>query len=99
MSSSAWTRVPVTRTPLELRTLAALRPSRTPEHGVTLHRRSPIGAPEYRDLYTLVGSRWLWRDRLVWTHHQLHAHLAARHRHVWAMHVDREGAGLFEPPH
>jgi GNAT superfamily N-acetyltransferase len=99
MSSSAWTRVPVTRTHLELPTLAALRPTRAPEHGVTLHRRSPIGAPEYRDLYTLVGARWLWRDRLVWTDEELDAYLAARNVHVWTMHVDGQVAGYFELQH
>ena len=91
--------MPVTRTHLELPTLAALRPTRAPEHGVTLHRRSPIGAPEYRDLYTLVGSRWLWRDRLVWTDEELDAYLAARNVHVWTMHVDGQVAGYFELQH
>jgi GNAT superfamily N-acetyltransferase len=99
MSSSAWTRVPVTRTHLELRTLADLRPARAPRYGVTLHRRSPIGAAEYRNLYALVGSRWLWRDRLVWTDEELDAYLAARNVHVWTMHVDGEVGGYFELQH
>jgi GNAT superfamily N-acetyltransferase len=99
MSSSAWTRVPVVRTHLELRTPTALRAASAPERGVTLHRRSPIGAREYRDLYALVGSRWLWRDRLVWTDEELDAYLAARNVHVWIMHVDGEVAGYFELQH
>jgi GNAT superfamily N-acetyltransferase len=99
MSSSAWTRVPVIRTHLELRTLATLRATSAPERGVTLHHRSPIGAPEYRDLYALVGSRWLWRDRLVWTDEELDTYLAARNVHVWTMHVDGQVAGYFELQH
>ena len=99
MSSSAWTRVPVTRTHLELHTRAALRPARAPMALPSLHRRRPIGAPEYRDLYALVGSRWLWRDRLLWTDDELDAYLAARNVHVWTMHVDGDVAGYFELQH
>jgi GNAT superfamily N-acetyltransferase len=99
MPSSASMRVPVTRTHLELRTVAALRPAPAPEHSVSLHRRSPIGAPEYRDLYALVGSRWLWRDRLAWTDDELDAYLAARNVHIWVMHVDGDIAGYFELQH
>jgi GNAT superfamily N-acetyltransferase len=99
MSSSASTRVPVTRTHLELRTPAALRPACAPARAASLHRRRPIGAPEYRDLYALVGSRWLWRDRLVWTDDELDAYLAAGNVHVWTMHVDGDVAGYFELRH
>jgi GNAT superfamily N-acetyltransferase len=99
MSSSASTRVPVTRTHLELRSLAALRPARDPGHGVSLHSRRPIGASEYRALYALVGARWLWRDRLVWTDDELDTYLSARGVHVWIMHVDGDVAGYFELQH
>ena len=91
--------MPVIRTHLELRSQAALRPARAPERGVTVHRRSPIGAREYRDLYALVGSRWLWRDRLVWTDDELDGYLAARNVHVWIMYVDGQVAGYFELQH
>lgn len=91
--------MPVVRTHLELRTPAALRPARAPEHGVTLHRRSPIGAPQYRDIYALVGSRWLWRDRLVWTDEELDGYLASRNVHVWILYVDGQVAGYFELQH
>ena len=99
MSANDWTRVPVIRTHLELRSRAALRPARTPERGVTVQRRSPIGASEYRSLYALVGSRWLWRDRLVWTDEELDGYLAARNVHVWIVSVDGQVAGYFELQH
>lgn len=99
MSSSAWTRVPVTRTHLELRNPAALRPARAPAHAASLNQRRPIGTAEYRHLYALVGARWLWRDRLVWTDDELDAYLAAGNVHIWAMHVDGDVAGYFELQH
>lgn len=99
MSSSAWTRVPVTRTHLELRVATALRPARIPSSDVTLERRRPIRATEYRALYALVGARWLWRDRNAWTDDELDAYLAARNIHVWVMRTHDDVAGYFELQH
>jgi hypothetical protein len=62
------TRVEVVRTHLELRALSELRPARLPAEPVALRLHRPIRAAEYRALYTLVGERWLWRDRQVWSH-------------------------------
>lgn len=56
----------------------------------------PISAPQYRDLYALVGERWLWRDRLIWTDQELDAYLASKSVHVWTLHVCGETAGYFE---
>jgi GNAT superfamily N-acetyltransferase len=99
MAASVWTRVDVTRTHLELRAKSALRRARAPTGAASLHLRHPIGAPEYRDLYALVGERWLWRDRLVWTDDELDAYLASRNVHVWTLHVDGDVAGYFELQH
>ncbi|NUO92976.1 MAG: GNAT family N-acetyltransferase [Gemmatimonadaceae bacterium] len=96
MSLGAFTRVDVTRTHLELRSLDALRGVPAPSVSGTLRRLHPIRAAEYRALYTLVGERWLWRDRLVWTDAELDAYLAAPNVHVWLLSVAGATAGYFE---
>ena len=93
------TRIDVTRTHLELRGPGALRPARTPTEPVSLHLHRPIGAAEYRALYTLVGAPWLWRDRLLWTDDELEAYLASRNVYVWTLNVGGMTAGYFELQH
>jgi GNAT superfamily N-acetyltransferase len=92
-------RVDVTRTHLELRSLDALRPSPLPAAAVALHLHRPIRAAEYRGLYTLVGARWLWRDRLVWSEAELDAYLTLPNVYVWTLDVDARTAGYFELQH
>jgi len=99
MSSGAWTRVDVTRTHLELRRLAALRAAAAPVWPAQLQRLHLLSAPEYRALYTLVGERWFWRDRLVWSDDELDAYLASPNVHVWQLSVDDQMAGYFELQH
>jgi GNAT superfamily N-acetyltransferase len=96
MSLGAFTRIDVTRTHLELRSPDALRRVPPPSVSGTLRRFHPIGAAEYRALYTLVGERWLWRDRLVWTDEELDAYLSAPNVHVWLLAVGGATAGYFE---
>jgi GNAT superfamily N-acetyltransferase len=96
MSREGWTRVAVRRTYLELRALAELRPGRLPSEHVELCHRSPIAPADYLELYTLVGSRWLWRDRLAWTVEELEGYLANPDVHVWSAHVRGHTAGYFE---
>ena len=82
MSSAPAPRIEVTRTYLELRAPGALRGAATPATVPRLERRRPIGSAEYLGLYTLVGERWAWRDRLRWTEAALDAHLASDDVHV-----------------
>jgi GNAT superfamily N-acetyltransferase len=96
MSSGAFTRVDVTRTHLELRSPEALRRVAAPAVPVTLRRLHPIRAAEYRELYTLVGERWLWRDRLVWTDDELDTYLSSPNVHIWALSRGGTAAGYFE---
>jgi GNAT superfamily N-acetyltransferase len=96
MSREGWTRVAVRRTYLELRSLAELRPGRPPAEHVELRRRAPIEPAAYLELYTLVGERWLWRDRLAWTVEELERYLADQDVHVWSAHVRGHTAGYFE---
>lgn len=99
MSSSDWARVEVTRTHLELRNAADLRPARLPREPVGLRLHRPIAAAEYRALYALVGERWLWRDRLVWTEIELDRYLTAPNVHIWTLNVGGDTAGYFELQH
>jgi len=94
--ASTSSRVEVVRTHLELRDPAALRPARLPAEPVALRLHRPIRAAEYRALYTLVGERWLWRDRLVWTDADLDRYLSSPDVHVWTLNVGGETAGYFE---
>ena len=96
MSREGWTRVAVRRTYLELRSLGELRPGRPPSEPVELHHRFPIEPADYLELYTLVGERWLWRDRLAWTGEELQRYLASPDVHVWSAHVRGHTAGYFE---
>lgn len=94
--TSAWTRVAVTRTHLEMRSLEELRPSPAPSLPVELVMRHPISAAEYREVYALVGARWLWRDRLAWSDAELEAYLASPSVRIWTPIVAGEIAGYFE---
>jgi GNAT superfamily N-acetyltransferase len=96
MQSEHWTRVSVRRTHLEMRSLAELTPSRPPSEPAELVRRSGMRAAEYLELYSLVGERWLWRDRLVWTDAELDQYLARPDVHVWTPMVGGLTAGYFE---
>lgn len=96
MSSAAITRVDVIRTHLELRSRDALRPVAVPALATTLRLLDPIAAAEYRALYSLVGERWYWRDRLVWSDAELDAYLAQPEVHVWLLSVEGRTAGYFE---
>jgi GNAT superfamily N-acetyltransferase len=86
----------VTRTHLELRGPTELRRGRPLQQTVELRRRHPISAEEYRALYDLVGEPWLWRDRRIWSDHELDAYLGSPRIHVWSAHDGSETAGYFE---
>ena len=96
MSLETWTRVSVRRTHLELRSAAELSPARPPSEPADLVRRRPISPADYLALYTLVGDRWLWRDRLVWTDAELEAYLSLPDVHIWTPVVRGITAGYFE---
>src|SRR4051812_42383965 len=96
MAREGWTRVAVRRTYLELRSLDELRPRGAPADPVTLTLRRPIAAADYLELYTLVGARWLWRDRLAWTPDELERYLSNPDVFVWSAHVHGLTAGYFE---
>ena len=96
MASATSSRVEVVRTHLELRDLAELRPARLPAEPVALRLHRPISASEYRALYSQVGERWFWRDRLIWTEVELDRYLSSSDVHVWTLNIGGATAGYFE---
>lgn len=87
--------IDVVRTHLELRSLETLRRSRPPSADARLSRQR-LTPSEYRALYTLVGERWHWLDRLLLSDDALDAYLASPDIHVWPLVVNDEPAGFFE---
>jgi GNAT superfamily N-acetyltransferase len=86
----------VTRTYLELRRSSQLNAGRPLSQPIALARRHLITAAEYRALYDLVGERWLWRDRRIWSDQELDSYLGSPQVHVWSAVHDNETAGYFE---
>ena len=99
MSSAASPRIDVVRTHLELADRDALRPAPMPALPAAIHRLGSITTAEYRALYRLVGERWHWRDRLVWSVAELDAYLSRPQVSIWLLTVDGQTAGYFELQH
>ena len=88
--------VDVVRTHLEMAEIGALRPEvRTPPRSVTLTRER-MNAARYRALYSAVGARWHWRDRLLLSDKALSTYLASADVHVWVLRSHQQEAGYFE---
>jgi GNAT superfamily N-acetyltransferase len=87
--------IEVTRTHLEMRDVGALRRSRPPSADARLAREH-LTPDAYRVIYTLVGTRWHWRDRLVMADEALAGYLASPNVSVWLLTVSEEHAGFFE---
>ena len=90
--------VTVVRTHLEMRELASLRGARTTFGGLTLTNEQMDG-PRYRGLYSTVGARWHWRDRLLLGEEVLATHLASPYVHIWVLQAGPQVAGYFELQH
>lgn len=86
----------VTRWHLAMDTPDALRPARPPGLPATIARvLDPT--PEYaRFLYTAVGWRWQWVDRLPWTWTEWQAVQARPGYELWVMQVRGGPAGYYE---
>ncbi len=88
--------VEVTRTYLELRSPAQLRPAPASDPAVVFVRRDGLTVNDYRRLYRVVGERWYWKDRTAWSDDRLAAHLASSAVTIWECLVSDESAGFFE---
>jgi GNAT superfamily N-acetyltransferase len=89
-------RVDVTRSYLELRDVAELRPARIPTVLPSLERCRPIAVEDYLAIYTLVGEQWQWRDRHALDPRLLEAHLNSPQIEVWVARFDDAIVGYAE---
>ncbi len=95
------TTISVTRTYLELRDPAALRPARLDPareraERVRVEFVRPCPVALYRALYREVGAAYHWRDRDAWSDEGLREYLARDDVSVWLLRVGDETAGYFE---
>ena len=88
-------RVEVVRSHLEMRDFGTLRRSRPPSADARLAEQR-LTLDEYRAIFSLVGERWYWRDRLLMSEDALDAYLASPNVRVWPLIVNDEKAGFFE---
>lgn len=84
-----------TRTYLEMRDAAALRPA-APVARLTIRREQPCPPALYRTLYLGVGAGYHWTDRARWTDDEIRAHVTLPGVGVWTGRVHGELAGYFE---
>ena len=86
----------VTRTYLEIADRHAFRPAWTHMPGVVVDRIRRCPASLFRSLYTEVGRRYGWLDRLSWSDDKIHRHLANAAVSICVMRVQDASAGYFE---
>lgn len=92
--------VQVTRTYLELDTPSALRPVPAPDPAPRVERVGECPPSFYRYLYTEVGRRFHWTDRLAWSDEMIRVHLATPGLSLWLLTWQAAPAGYFElKPH
>jgi GNAT superfamily N-acetyltransferase len=84
------------RTYLEMREPAALRPAPVPPGAVSIERLDHCPTGMWRFLYVEVGRRYRWVDRLDWTDEQVRAYLDDPGVSLWLLTVDATPAGYFE---
>jgi ribosomal protein S18 acetylase RimI-like enzyme len=90
----------VTRTYLELRSPAELRPAPAPDPSPRIERMGQCTASFYRYLYAEVGRAFHWTDRLRWSDDTIRAHLATPGLSLWLLTWEATPAGYFElKPH
>jgi GNAT superfamily N-acetyltransferase len=95
MSTGSPDQIEVIRSHLEMHDLGALRPARTPKELPQLARER-LTPSEYRELYSLVGGPYQWRDRLLLSDAELDAYFASPNVHLWTLRVAGQLAGYFE---
>ena len=88
--------VEVTRTYLELRSPADLRPAAQPAPLPALQRLAECPRSFFRYLYAEVGRAYHWTDRLKWTDRQVDEHLANPAVSLWLLSSGGTPAGYFE---
>ena len=92
--------IQVSRTFLELRSPADLRPARVPDPAPRIERVGECPASFYRYLYAEVGRAFHWIDRLMWSDEAIRRHLDRPGLALWLLTWEAAPAGYFElAPH
>lgn len=81
---------------LEMTAPSDLRPAPQPALEVALIQARRASPELSRFLYTAVGGRWYWLDRLPWTYERWQEWLARPGVETWVAYVDGTPAGYFE---
>jgi GNAT superfamily N-acetyltransferase len=90
------TQLEVTVWSLEMLDPNELRPTSAPKKDLTV-LRAEIPSPEFsRFLYTAVGGRWYWLDRLHWTYADWQRYLDPSEVETWVAYLHGTPAGYFE---
>jgi GNAT superfamily N-acetyltransferase len=88
--------IEVTRTYLEMREPAELRPARIKDPLIRIERQEDCSVDLFRFLYREVGKNYYWIDRVGWTEEEIRAYLSQPNVTLWLMSYDAETAGYFE---
>lgn len=86
----------IVRTYLEMTDPAALRPAPAPEGDLRIERLRDCPPSFWRYLYTEVGRRHHWVDRLPWSDDEIRQYLADPAVSLWLLSVAGAPAGYFE---
>lgn len=85
-----------TRTYLEMRDRAALRPARIDDPNLAVTRHDGCDPSLWRYLYTEVGGAYHWTDRLPWSDDEARAYLTDPAISLWLLTEAGTTAGYFE---
>jgi GNAT superfamily N-acetyltransferase len=88
--------IQVTRTYLEMRDPAELRPARAEDPRVRIEPQPDCSPSLFRFLYAEVGRQYHWIDRLPWTDERIRAYLQSPEISLWLMTYEGARAGYFE---
>lgn len=84
------------RTYFEMRNPGDLQPARVADSGVRVERVIDCPVSFWRFLYSEVGRRYRWVDRLIWSDTEVRRYLDDPSVSLWLMTVHGAPAGYFE---
>jgi len=94
--STSTSAIEITRTYLEMRDPAELRPARSNDPLIRIELQAGCGVDLFRYLYREVGRNYYWIDRLSWKDQEIRGYLDQPDVSLWLMTYDGEAAGYFE---
>jgi len=93
---TAHSTIEVTRTYLEIRDPAELKPARSADPLIRIEPQPHCSVELFRRLYVEVGKNYHWIDRLPWTDEEIARYLLQPEISLWLMTYDDKQAGYFE---